>query len=161
VEGVRGKLGKRIIQALKMNDDGAGPFPPPSPPPPPSLSTHTYTGREGQTRACMTWSNLRQSERLYALQGKRPCGLTHAWFVCARMYLSVCPSFPCCAHAPTGVHYAAIDVLGCLMHPMHNYYDLVQEQLNKRSLLSSRPFLARHVLGHHRPPARLSACLPA
>ena len=44
-----------------------------------------------------------------------------------------------------GVHYASIDVLGCLMQPMHNYYDLVQEQLNKRSLLMSKPFLAKYV----------------
>jgi len=65
VEGVRAKLGKRIVQALKMNDDG--------------------------------------------------------------------------------VHYAAIDVLDCLMQPMHNYYDLLQEQLNKRSLLMSKSFLTGFV----------------
>ena len=65
MEGVRAKLGKRIVQALKMNDDG--------------------------------------------------------------------------------VHYAAIDVLDCLMQPMHNYYDLLQEQLNKRSLLMSKSFLTGFV----------------
>ena len=111
MDGVRAKLGKRIIQALKMNDDGKH-NPPQSPRPPAAADAppwiHTATA--------------------------------------------------------AGVHYAAIDVLGCLMQPMHNYYDLVQEQLNKRSLLTSRPFLTRSgpapprpappcpALPHHRPP---------
>ncbi|KAK3742179.1 hypothetical protein QZH41_012074 [Actinostola sp. cb2023] len=41
-----------------------------------------------------------------------------------------------------GVNHAAIDMLCALMQPMHDNYDLRQEQLNKSSLLSSRKFLA-------------------
>eukprot|EP00794_Sanderia_malayensis_P017835 gene17835-19618_t len=40
-----------------------------------------------------------------------------------------------------GVTHAAIDMLAALMQPMHENYDLKQEQLNKSSLLSSRKFL--------------------
>nr|XP_014352446.1 PREDICTED: dnaJ homolog subfamily C member 13 [Latimeria chalumnae] len=40
-----------------------------------------------------------------------------------------------------GVIHAAIDMLCALMCPMHDDYDLRQEQLNKASLLSSRKFL--------------------
>lgn len=40
-----------------------------------------------------------------------------------------------------GVSHAAIDMLGALMQPMHDNYDLRQEQLNKTSLMSSKKFL--------------------
>ncbi|XP_033101582.1 dnaJ homolog subfamily C member 13-like isoform X2 [Anneissia japonica] len=40
-----------------------------------------------------------------------------------------------------GVTHAAIDMLSALMQPMHDDYDLRQEQLNKASLLSSKKFL--------------------
>ena len=40
-----------------------------------------------------------------------------------------------------GVTHAAIDMLNALMVPMHDNYDLRQEQLNKSSLLSSKKFL--------------------
>jgi len=40
-----------------------------------------------------------------------------------------------------GVTHAAVDMLAALMQPMHENYDLKQEQLNKASLLSSRKFL--------------------
>uniref|UniRef100_A0A8C4R869 DnaJ homologue subfamily C GRV2/DNAJC13 N-terminal domain-containing protein n=1 Tax=Eptatretus burgeri TaxID=7764 RepID=A0A8C4R869_EPTBU len=40
-----------------------------------------------------------------------------------------------------GVAHAAVDMLCALMCPMHEDYDLRQEQLNKASLLSSRRFL--------------------
>eukprot|EP00795_Rhopilema_esculentum_P013369 gene13369-4225_t len=40
-----------------------------------------------------------------------------------------------------GVTHAAIDMLAALMQPMHENYDLKQEQLNKSSLLSSKKFL--------------------
>ncbi|XP_049787278.1 dnaJ homolog subfamily C member 13 [Schistocerca cancellata] len=40
-----------------------------------------------------------------------------------------------------GVTHAAIDMICALMHPMHDDYDLRQEQLNKSSLLSSQKFL--------------------
>lgn len=40
-----------------------------------------------------------------------------------------------------GVTHAAIDMICALMQPMHNNYDLRQEQLNKASLLSSKRFL--------------------
>ncbi|KAI1902089.1 hypothetical protein AGOR_G00041120 [Albula goreensis] len=40
-----------------------------------------------------------------------------------------------------GVTHAAIDMLCALMCPMHDDYDLRQEQLNKASLLSSNKFL--------------------
>ncbi|KAK2561616.1 DnaJ-like protein subfamily C member 13 [Acropora cervicornis] len=40
-----------------------------------------------------------------------------------------------------GVTHAAIDMLCALMQPMHDNYDLRQEQMNKSSLLSSRKFL--------------------
>ncbi|XP_072378328.1 dnaJ homolog subfamily C member 13 [Diabrotica undecimpunctata] len=39
------------------------------------------------------------------------------------------------------VTQAAIDVICALMHPMHDDYDLRQEQLNKSSLLQTKPFL--------------------
>lgn len=40
-----------------------------------------------------------------------------------------------------GVTHAAIDMVCALMHPMHDDYDLRQEQLNKSSLLQSKAFL--------------------
>ncbi|KAL3854398.1 hypothetical protein ACJMK2_013668 [Sinanodonta woodiana] len=40
-----------------------------------------------------------------------------------------------------GVKHAALDMLSTLMQPMHDEYDLRQEQLNKLSLLSSKKFL--------------------
>lgn len=40
-----------------------------------------------------------------------------------------------------GISHAAIDMLCALMEPMHQDYDLRQEQLNKSSLLSSEKFL--------------------
>ena len=40
-----------------------------------------------------------------------------------------------------GISHAAIDMLCALMEPMHQDYDLRQEQLNKSSLLSSDKFL--------------------
>lgn len=40
-----------------------------------------------------------------------------------------------------GVTHAAIDMICALMHPMHDDYDLRQEQLNKSSLLQSKSFL--------------------
>lgn len=39
------------------------------------------------------------------------------------------------------VTQAAIDMICALMHPMHDDYDLRQEQLNKSSLLQTKPFL--------------------
>ena len=40
-----------------------------------------------------------------------------------------------------GICHAAIDMVCALMEPMHEDYDLRQEQLNKSSLLSSERFL--------------------
>lgn len=40
-----------------------------------------------------------------------------------------------------GISHAAIDMICTLMEPMHENYDLKQEQLNKSSLLSSEKFL--------------------
>ena len=40
-----------------------------------------------------------------------------------------------------GISHAAIDMVCALMEPMHEDYDLKQEQLNKSSLLSSERFL--------------------
>ncbi|XP_054717127.1 dnaJ homolog subfamily C member 13-like [Uloborus diversus] len=40
-----------------------------------------------------------------------------------------------------GVEHASVDMLCTLMQPMHDDYDLRQEQLNKSSLLSSKKFL--------------------
>ncbi|KAL1502231.1 hypothetical protein ABEB36_007404 [Hypothenemus hampei] len=40
-----------------------------------------------------------------------------------------------------GVTHAAIDMICALMHPMHDDYDLKQEQLNKSSLLQTKSFL--------------------
>jgi DnaJ family protein C protein 13 len=40
-----------------------------------------------------------------------------------------------------GVTHAAIDMVCALMYPMHDNYDLRQEQMNKSSLLSSSKFL--------------------
>lgn len=39
------------------------------------------------------------------------------------------------------VTQAAIDMICALMHPMHDEYDLRQEQLNKSSLLQTKSFL--------------------
>ena len=41
-----------------------------------------------------------------------------------------------------GISHACIDFLCALMQPMHDNYDLRREQLNKRSLLSSKTFLS-------------------
>lgn len=41
----------------------------------------------------------------------------------------------------TGVTHAAMDMVCALMHPMHEDYELRQEQLNKSSLLSNTKFL--------------------
>ncbi|CAH1789259.1 unnamed protein product [Owenia fusiformis] len=40
-----------------------------------------------------------------------------------------------------GVTHGAIDMLNALMQPMHDDYDIRQEQLNKASLMSSKKFL--------------------
>ena len=40
-----------------------------------------------------------------------------------------------------GISHACVDFLCALMQPMHDNFDLRQEQTNKRSLLSSRSFL--------------------
>lgn len=40
-----------------------------------------------------------------------------------------------------GVRHAAIDMICAFMHPMHDDYDLRQEQLNKSSLLQTKTFL--------------------
>ncbi|KAJ3648782.1 hypothetical protein Zmor_020558 [Zophobas morio] len=40
-----------------------------------------------------------------------------------------------------GLTHAAIDMICALMHPMHDDYDLRQEQLNKSSLLQTKVFL--------------------
>lgn len=40
-----------------------------------------------------------------------------------------------------GVTHSAVDMICALMQPMHDNYDLRQEQLNKASLLSSKKFL--------------------
>ncbi|XP_018321035.1 dnaJ homolog subfamily C member 13 isoform X1 [Agrilus planipennis] len=40
-----------------------------------------------------------------------------------------------------GVTHAAIDMICTLMHPMHDNFDLRQEQMNKSSLLQSKSFL--------------------
>lgn len=40
-----------------------------------------------------------------------------------------------------GIGHACIDFLCALMQPMHDNYDLRQEQYNKRSLLSNKGFL--------------------
>ena len=54
-----------------------------------------------------------------------------------------------------GISHACIDFLCALMQPMHDNFDLRQEQMNKRSLLSSKGFLEllleplkQHVVGH-------------
>ena len=39
------------------------------------------------------------------------------------------------------VSFDAIDMLNALMEPMHDEYDLSQEQLNKRSILSTKKFV--------------------
>ncbi|KAL0279212.1 UNVERIFIED_CONTAM: hypothetical protein PYX00_000818 [Menopon gallinae] len=41
------------------------------------------------------------------------------------------------------VTHAAIDMMCCLMHPMHDNYELRQEQVNKASILSKKPFLEK------------------
>lgn len=50
-----------------------------------------------------------------------------------------------------GVTHAALDMLCALMQPMHDNYDLRQEQLNKTSLMSSRKFLETlmEMFNHH------------
>ena len=41
--------------------------------------------------------------------------------------------------------HAAIDLIATLMQPMHDNYDLRQEQLNKASLLATKAFLEKLV----------------
>lgn len=43
-----------------------------------------------------------------------------------------------------GVKYAAIDMMGALMKPNHDFYDPFQEQLNKKSLLTSKVFVQKY-----------------
>lgn len=43
------------------------------------------------------------------------------------------------------INHAAIDMLCTLMQPMHQHYELRQEQINKQALLHSEPFL-EHLL---------------
>lgn len=43
------------------------------------------------------------------------------------------------------INHACVDMLCTLMQPMHQHYELRQEQLNKTSLLSSEAFL-EHLL---------------
>ena len=40
-----------------------------------------------------------------------------------------------------GISHACVDFLCALMQPMHDNFDLRQEQMNKTSLLSNRQFL--------------------
>ena len=40
-----------------------------------------------------------------------------------------------------GITHACLDLLCALMQPMHDNFDLKQEQLNKSSLLSSKKFV--------------------
>ena len=42
-----------------------------------------------------------------------------------------------------GISFSCVDFLCALMQPMHDNFDLRQEQLNKRSLLSSKGFLEK------------------
>ena len=44
-----------------------------------------------------------------------------------------------------GVSHAAVDLIATLMQPMHDNYNLRQEQLNKSSLLSTKAFLEKLV----------------
>jgi len=44
-----------------------------------------------------------------------------------------------------GVSHAAVDLIATLMQPMHDNYNLRQEQLNKASLLSTKAFLEKLV----------------
>eukprot|EP01135_Chromosphaera_perkinsii_P007978 Nk52_evm50s1073 gene=Nk52_evmTU50s1073 len=44
-----------------------------------------------------------------------------------------------------GLSFAAIDLLGTLMQPMHDDYDIAQEQANKLSVLASKKFLKKLV----------------
>eukprot|EP00040_Diaphanoeca_grandis_P032411 m.196277 g.196277 ORF g.196277 m.196277 type:complete len:2301 (-) comp32615_c0_seq1:478-7380(-) len=50
-----------------------------------------------------------------------------------------------------GVTFAALDMLATLMQPMHEDFDIAQEQMNKKSLLGSKPFLTKlaEVLREH------------
>lgn len=41
------------------------------------------------------------------------------------------------------VTHAAIDMICCLMHPMHFDYEIKQEQFNKQSILSNKVFLGK------------------
>lgn len=78
--------------------------------------------------------------------------------------VSLCPSFRevvgrkvvrALKREDDGISHASVDFLCALMQPMHDNFDLRQEQLNKRSLLSSKSFLdmliepfKHHVVGH-------------
>ena len=42
-----------------------------------------------------------------------------------------------------GISFSCVDFLCALMQPMHDNFDLRQEQLNKRSLLSNKGFLEK------------------
>ena len=44
-----------------------------------------------------------------------------------------------------GVSHAAVDLIATLMQPMHDNYNLRQEQLNKASLISTKAFLEKLV----------------
>ena len=44
-----------------------------------------------------------------------------------------------------GASHAAVDLIATLMQPMHDNYNLRQEQLNKASLLSTKAFLEKLV----------------
>lgn len=53
------------------------------------------------------------------------------------------------------ITHAVLDMLGALMQPMHDDYDLRQEQMNKASLMSSKKFMegllevfSTHVVRH-------------
>lgn len=41
------------------------------------------------------------------------------------------------------VTHAAVDMICCLMHPMHYEYEIRQEQFNKASILSNKVFLGK------------------
>ena len=45
-----------------------------------------------------------------------------------------------------GITHACVDFLCALMQPMHDNFDLRQEQMNKSSLLSSKAFLENNLL---------------
>ena len=65
-----------------------------------------------------------------------------------------------------GISFSCVDFLCALMQPMHDNFDLRQEQLNKRSLLSSKGFLEKllqplkdHVVSSNRNTCRSDICV--